>query len=76
MITKLYWATRILAYVACLGGVAVHLHHAQADPRSANYGLPLIGVGFICFFISYAIRAWMRFAPRRPATEEKPEQPD
>jgi hypothetical protein len=73
MITKIYWATRILGYLGCLGGVFLHLHHMQAaDPRVTNYGIPLIGAGFLFFFASYAIRAWIRLAPRRPADDKKP----
>ncbi len=72
MMKTAYWASRILAYLTCIGGVALHVYH-QGDPRAATYALPLIGVGFILFFVSYAIRAWIRFAPR---STPEPSRPD
>ena len=71
MLTKLYWITRISGYVACLGGILVYLYHqADADPGIRNAGLSCVGFGFVAFFISYAIRAWLRFGPDRKAQEE------
>lgn len=71
MITKLYWATRILGYVACLAGIFLFLaHQADADPALKNMGLGIVGVGFIGFFASYALRAWFRFGPGRKPGEE------
>lgn len=71
MITKVYWATRILGYLACLAGIFLHLHHLQLpEALAANYGLPLVGLGFVAFFASYAIRAWIRLAPRHPASSD------
>lgn len=64
MITKLYWAFRIFGYIACLGGAFLFLAH-QADASAKNLSLGLIGLGFLGFFISYAIRAWLRFGPGR-----------
>ena len=64
MIIKLYWITRVLAYIACLAGILMYLmHQADADPRTVQYGLGLVGLGFVSFFISYALRAWLRFGP-------------
>lgn len=71
MIIKLYWITRVLAYIASLAGIFMYLmHHADADPRNVQFGLGLVGLGFVSFFISYAIRAWLRFGPDRKAQEE------
>lgn len=71
MITKLYWITRILAYVVSLAGVLYYLaHQADADPRPAQIGLGFIGIGFVVFFASYALRAWLRYGSRRPPGEE------
>ena len=65
MIIKLYWITRVLAYIASLAGIFMYLmHHADADPRNVQFGLGLVGLGFFSFFISYALRAWLRFGPR------------
>jgi len=67
MITKFYWVTRILGYMACLGGVFYHLARLQRPEASDSWmGLGLVGAGFIFFFISYALRAWLRFGSRRP----------
>jgi hypothetical protein len=64
MIIKIYWITRILGYLACMAGIFLFLAH-QADAESAlqNTGLGLVGIGFLSFFISYALRAWLRFGP-------------
>ncbi len=71
MIAKAYWIARILAYVACLAGIMMYLRH-QVDAVSAwrNAGLGLVGIGFLAFFVSYALRAWLRFGPRRYSTEK------
>lgn len=72
MITKIYWVARIAAYLACLAGIFVYLYHQpDADPSVRNAGLGLVGAGFVAFFVSYAIRAWLRFAPKRPTDGEK-----
>ena len=56
----------MLGYLACLAGIFLHLHQMQAaDSGAGEFGLPLVGLGFIAFFASYALRAWLRFAPRR-----------
>lgn len=66
MIIKLYWTTRILGYVACMVGIFTFLtHQADAESTFKNLGLGLVGLGFVGFFISYALRAWLRFGPRR-----------
>lgn len=71
MIVKVYWATRILGYVACLAGIFYYLsHQPDADPAARNLGLGVVGIGFVGFFVSYAIRAWLRYGPRRPADKE------
>lgn len=71
MITKIYWAARIAAYVACLAGILTYLYHQpDADPSARNAGLGFVGFGFVAFFISYAIRAWIRLGPGRHANGE------
>lgn len=71
MIAKAYWIARILAYVACLVGIMVYLRHqVDADPALRNTGLGLVGIGFLAFFVSYALRAWIRFGPRGDTAEK------
>ena len=71
MIIKLYWITRVLAYIACFAGIFMYLmHHADADPRNVQFGLGLVGLGFVSFFISYALRAWLRFGSGSKTHEE------
>ncbi len=66
MITKIYWAFRIIGYIACLGGIFYYLRHqADADPATSQLGLAIVGIGFLGFFVSYAIRAWLRFGRDR-----------
>lgn len=73
MITKLYWSTRILGYVACLGGMFYHLSRLQNPTASdSKIGLGLVGVGFLFFFASYALRAWLRFGTRRRQSPPPP----
>ena len=68
MLTKLYWATRITGYLACLGGIFYYLAHLpEADPATARSGLYFVYAGFLAFFASYALRVWLRFGPRRNA---------
>lgn len=70
MMAKTYWGARILAYIACLAGIFLYLRHqVDADPDLRNAGLGLVGIGFLAFFVSYALRAWMRFGPRRPSAK-------
>ncbi len=72
MITKIYWITRLLGYIVSLVGIFMFLYH-QADPDTAtkNLGLGLVGIGFVAFFISYAIRAWLRFGPGNSSAERR-----
>ena len=73
MITKIYWAFRILGYLACLGGIFYYLQHKlDADPAASQLGLGLVGLGFLAFFVSYALRAWIRFGPRRKTDDPPP----
>lgn len=65
MIKKFYWAFRLIGYAACLCGIAFYLaHQADAGDEGRTLGLGIVGIGFLGFFISYGLRAWMRFAPR------------
>ena len=74
MIEKFYFPTRILGYLLSLSGIFMHLHHQQAaDPRSTNYGFLVVGIGFLFFFISYGIRAWIRFQASRNGKPNSPE---
>ncbi len=71
MITKFYWATRILGYVASFAGILLFLaHQADADPALKNRGLGIVGLGFIAFFASYALRVWFRFGSGRKPEKE------
>jgi hypothetical protein len=71
MITKLYWATRIVGYVACMAGIFLFLaHKTDADPSLSQTGLGIVGIGFLGFFVSYALRAWLRFGSRRKTDGE------
>ncbi|MGD9780733.1 MAG: hypothetical protein AB7V14_01120 [Kiritimatiellia bacterium] len=73
MITKIYWATRIAGYGICLVGIFFFLaHQADADPALRNMGAGIVGIGFVSFFVSYAIRFWLRFGLGRNSGEEKP----
>lgn len=58
---KLYWFFRIVAYVACLGGVAWFFAH-RADADGGQSGLFAVYAGFIAFFVSYALRFFIRFS--------------
>ena len=72
MIIKLYWITRIIGYVASLAGIFYYLYHqADVDPRTAQCGLAAVGFGFVAFFISYALRVWIRYSVRRSAGEDQ-----
>ena len=64
MMVKLYWFFRIVAYAACLGGVFwFFLHRTDAD--GGQSGLFAVYAGFLAFFISYAIRFFIRFGGNR-----------
>ena len=72
MITRIYLAIRLAGYVVSLIGIFFFLaHQADADPSLKNIGLGLVGIGFVSFFLSYAIRVWLRFGPGRKSDEEK-----
>ena len=72
MITKLYWTFRILAYLVCLGGVFYYLACLQRPGGIPQRGLLLVYSGFLLFFLSYALRFWIRFGQRRKPGEEPP----
>ena len=74
MLIKLFWIARVFGYVASLVGVFMYLAHgADASPDLKNLGLGIVGAGFVGFFISYAIRAWLRFGARpQPGTRSQP----
>lgn len=66
MLHRLYWTSRLLAYLLSLAGILLHLYaRADADPARANTGLAIVGVGFVFFFISYALRLWISTIRRR-----------
>ncbi len=65
MMVRVYWFFRIVAYVACLGGVVWFFLH-RADPDGGQSGLYAVYAGFLAFFVSYAIRFLIRFGGRRP----------
>ncbi len=73
MIKKLYWAFRLLGYIASLVGVFFYLaHQADAGDEMRNIGLGLVGIGFLSLFTSYGLRAWLRYAPKKPPEELPP----
>jgi len=75
MIVKLYWATRLLGYVLSLAGIFYYLHNqANFDERARAVGLTIVGAGFLCFFVSYALRAWLRFGPKPRDDSQPPDQ--
>ena len=72
MMKKLYWAFRLIGYAACLGGIFFYLsHQADAGNEMRNMGLGIVGSGFMAFFTSYGLRAWLRFGPR-PKPDDAP----
>ncbi len=72
MIIKIYWIARVFGYIACMAGIFLFLRHqADAEPAMKNLGLGLVGIGFLGFFVSYALRAWLRFGPGRKTDEER-----
>jgi len=73
MIKKLYWAFRLIGYIACLGGIFFYLaHQADAGDEMRNLGLGIVGIGFFAFFASYGLRAWLRYAPKKRPKELPP----
>jgi len=73
MIKKLYWTFRLTGYIACLGGIFFYLQHqGDTSPDLKNVALGIVGIGFLSFFTSYALRAWLRFGPRRNPDEMPP----
>ena len=64
MMVKLYWFFRIVAYVACLGGVIWFFIH-RTDADGGQSGLYAVYAGFLAFFVSYAIRFLLRFGGGR-----------
>jgi hypothetical protein len=75
MITKLYLATRIFGYLACLGGIFYYLAHLQDPGGIPQKGLYFVYAGFLSFFLSYLLRAWLRFAPRSGSLRSKSPPP-
>jgi len=60
MLVRFYWASRILAYALSLPGVFIYLYNKAPNPVLAGRGMVLIGVGFVFFFVSYALRIAIR----------------
>lgn len=55
-----YLVARAAAYLLTLPGVYLYLvHRHDADATLMGWGLRLIMVGFVCFFVSYGLRVWM-----------------
>ena len=70
MMKKLYWTFRLFAYAASLVGIFIYLYHqVDADSTVRNFGLGLVGIGCVSFFISYALRVWIRVRFRRSRDE-------
>lgn len=64
MMVKIYWFFRIAAYVACLGGV-VWFWANRTSANGGQEGLYAVYAGFLAFFVSYAIRFFIRFGGGR-----------
>lgn len=60
MLVRLYWISRILAYGLTLPGVFIYLYNKAPNPVLAGRGMVLIGIGFVFFFVSYALRIAIR----------------
>jgi len=70
MIKKLYWTFRLIGYIGSLGGALFTLKNQAAGcTELQNVGLGIVGIGFLSLFISYGLRAWLRF---RPAPKDIP----
>ncbi|MBP7830319.1 MAG: hypothetical protein KA248_10420 [Kiritimatiellae bacterium] len=64
---KLYWATRVLGYVAGGTGMVLFvLGRQSAEPRGAMFttGAILIIVSFAAFFLSYMLYIFRRLSRR------------
>jgi hypothetical protein len=72
---RLYWLSRILAYALSLPGVFIYLYNKGPNPPLSQRGLALIGIGFVFFFISYALRIAIRagLGKRRPRPDDPSE---
>ena len=73
MMVKIYWFFRIVAYAACIGGVAWFFTH-QTDANGGQEGLYAVYAGFLAFFVSYAIRFFLRFggnSRRKPPRKDE-----
>lgn len=60
VLLRVYWAVRVLAYLVTLPAAIVYLYAKAADPPLAERALYAIGVGFVFFFLSYALRIALR----------------
>ena len=69
---RLYWLSRILAYALSLPGVFLYLYNKGPNPPLSQRGLALIGIGFIFFFISYALRIALRAGHSRRRRDDSP----
>ena len=74
MLLRLYWLSRILAYALSLPGVFLYLYNKGPNPPLSQRGLALVGIGFVFFFISYALRIAIRAGlhRRRPPSDDSP----
>ena len=72
MIKKLYWISRILAYLTCLAGIFYYLACLNRPGGIPQPGLYFVYAGFLLFFLSYALHFWIRFGRRRPPAQNSP----
>lgn len=55
MITRIYLACRMIAYILSLGGLFYLLGHMQ-DTVAVDRGKAVVFLGFLFFFVSYFLR--------------------
>lgn len=54
-----------------MGGILLYLANAHSyGSDKAQLGLYIVYGGFVCFFISYGLRAYYRFGIKRKRVEE------
>ena len=63
VLLRVYWVVRVLAYLVTLPAAIVYLYAKGANPPLADRALCAIGIGFLFFFLSYALRIALRFLP-------------
>lgn len=66
MLRKFYWFFRIVAYLLCIAGILFYLDRSTLlGSQGAQWGLLMLFVGFIFFFISYVLYFLLRSRRKR-----------